>query len=73
MPKRTEKKPAAAKYEWRKTEKAFYLPKEKGPARIDVPEMKFFVVDGAGSPASPNQPELTWALSSPSSTTQKIT
>ena len=41
MPKQTEKKPAAAKYEWRKTEKAFYLPKEKGPVRIDVPEMKF--------------------------------
>jgi hypothetical protein len=51
MPKKTEKSPAAAKYEWRKTEKAFYLPKEKGPTRIDVPEMKFFVVDGAGSPA----------------------
>ena len=51
MPKKTEKKPSAAKYEWRKTEKAFYLPKEKGPVRIDVPEMKFFVVEGAGSPA----------------------
>ena len=52
MPKKTEKKPAAAKYEWRKTEKAFYLPKEKGPVRIDVPEMKFFAVEGAGSPDS---------------------
>ncbi len=52
MPKKTEKNPAASKYEWRKTEKAFYLPKEKGPARIDVPEMKFFAVDGAGSPDS---------------------
>ena len=52
MLKKTEKKPAAAvKYEWRKTEKAYYLPKEKGPVQIDVPEMKFFVVDGAGSPA----------------------
>ena len=51
MPKKTEQKPASAKYEWRKTEKSFYLPKEKGPVRIDVPEMKFFVVDGAGSPA----------------------
>ena len=51
MPKQTEKKPAAAKYEGRKTEKAFYLPKEKGPVRIDVPEMKFFVVEGAGLPA----------------------
>ena len=37
MPKQTEQKPAAAKYEWHKTEKAFYLPKEKGPHRIDVP------------------------------------
>ncbi len=52
MPKQTEQKPAAAKYEWRKTEKAFYLPKEKGPHRIDVPEMKFFAVEGAGSPDS---------------------
>ena len=52
MPKKTEKKPAAAKYEWRKTEKAFYLPKEKGPVQIDVPEMKFFAVEGAGSPDS---------------------
>ena len=52
MPKQTEKKSAApAKYEWRKTEKAFYLPKEKGPGLIDVPEMKFFAVEGAGSPA----------------------
>ncbi len=52
MPKQTEQKPAAAaKYEWRMTEKAFYLPKEKGPHRIDVPEMKFFAVEGAGSPA----------------------
>ena len=52
MPKQTEQKSAAAKYEWRKTEKAFYLPKEKGPHRIDVPEMKFFAVEGAGSPDS---------------------
>ena len=52
MPKKTEKKPAAAKYEWRKTEKAFYLPKEKGPVQINVPEMKFFAVEGAGSPDS---------------------
>ena len=52
MPKKTEKKPAVAKYEWRKTEKAFYLPKEKGPVQIDVPEMKFFAVEGAGSPDS---------------------
>jgi len=51
MPKiTTPKKPAAAKYEWRKTEKDFYLAKAK-PAAIDVPPMNYFVVDGAGSPA----------------------
>ena len=51
MPKaKTPKKPAAAKYEWRKTEKDFYLAKPV-PAVIDVPPMNYFVVDGAGSPA----------------------
>ena len=51
MPKKTEKKPAvASKYEWRKTEKDFYLAKTV-PAAIDVPPMNYFVVDGAGSPA----------------------
>jgi len=44
------KKPAAAKYEWRRTEKDFYLAKTS-PAAIDVPPMNYFVVDGAGSPA----------------------
>ena len=44
------KKPAAAKYEWRKTEKDFYLA-QAVPAAIDVPAMNYFVVDGAGSPA----------------------
>ena len=51
MPKKTERKPAAAKYEWRKTEKEFYLAKTV-PAAIDVPPMNYFVVDGAGSPDS---------------------
>ena len=51
MPKNESlKKPAAAKYEWRKTEKGFYLAKAK-PALIDVPAMNYFVVDGSGSPA----------------------
>ncbi len=51
MPKpKSPKKPAAAKYEWRKTEKDFYLAKA-APAAIDVPPMNYFVVDGAGSPA----------------------
>ena len=51
MPKTSSpKKPAAAKYEWRKTEKDFYLAKT-APAVVDVPPMNYFVVDGAGSPA----------------------
>lgn len=51
MPKaQSPKKPAAAKYEWRRTEKDFYLAKA-APAAIDVPPMNYFVVDGAGSPA----------------------
>ena len=51
MPKtKSTKKPAAAKYEWRKTEKDFYLA-NAAPAVIDVPPMNYFVVDGAGSPA----------------------
>ena len=52
MPKqKSPKKPVTAKYEWRKTEKDFYLAKAK-PVVIDVPPMNFFVVDGAGSPDS---------------------
>lgn len=51
MPKaKSPKKPAAAKYEWRRTEKDFYLAKA-APAVLDVPPMNYFVVDGAGSPA----------------------
>lgn len=51
MPKKESvKKPAAAKYEWRKTEKDFYLAKAV-PAAIERPPMNYFVVDGAGSPA----------------------
>ena len=49
MPKSA--KPAAVpKYEWRKTEKEFYLAKSV-PGLLDVPPMQYFVVDGAGSPA----------------------
>ena len=51
MPKKDSvKKVAAAKYEWRKTEKDFYLAKAV-PAAIELPPMNYFVVDGAGSPA----------------------
>ena len=49
MPKSPEN-PAAPKYEWRKTEKEFYLAKAV-PQLVEVPPMNYFVVDGAGSPA----------------------
>jgi len=38
------------KYEWRKQEKAIYLPKNK-PEIIDIPEFKFITIGGEGSPA----------------------
>jgi hypothetical protein len=37
------------KYEWRKNDKKFYLPKEK-PEMIRVPSMKFLMLDGRGDP-----------------------
>ena len=37
------------KFEWRKQLKELYLPKEK-PSLIDVPEMKFFTIEGRGNP-----------------------
>jgi len=49
MPK-PPKTPAAPKYEWRKTEKDFYLAKAV-PQLVEVPPMNYFVADGAGSPA----------------------
>ena len=52
MPKTRPAKPSAPeKYEWRKTEKQFYLAKSS-PELIDVPPMLYFAVDGAGSPDS---------------------
>ena len=38
------------KYEWRKKEKAIYLPKNQ-PEIIAVPEFKFITIEGEGSPA----------------------
>ena len=38
------------KHEWRKKEKAIYLPKNR-PEIIDVPEFKFITIEGEGSPA----------------------
>ncbi|MEP2669452.1 MAG: GyrI-like domain-containing protein [Cyclobacteriaceae bacterium] len=37
------------KYEWRKQEKAIYLPKSK-PEIIDIPTYQFLTVSGAGNP-----------------------
>ncbi|MCF7912082.1 MAG: GyrI-like domain-containing protein [Candidatus Cloacimonetes bacterium] len=37
------------KVEWRKIEKTLYLPKTK-PAIIDIPELKYFMIDGNGNP-----------------------
>ena len=52
MPKTRPAKPSAPeKYEWRKTEKQFYLAKSS-PELIDVLPMLYFAVDGAGSPDS---------------------
>ena len=37
------------KYEWRKTEKQRYIPKQK-PELIQVPKMKFITISGSGNP-----------------------
>jgi hypothetical protein len=39
------------KHEWKKHEKALYLPRAK-PEVVDVPALNFFCIDGQGSPAS---------------------
>jgi len=37
------------KYEWRKNDKQFYLPKDK-PETVVVPKFKFFSIEGKGNP-----------------------
>ena len=37
------------KYEWRKSDKELYLPKQK-PTIIDVPAIKFLTINGKGNP-----------------------
>ena len=37
------------KYEWKKNEKALYIPTAK-PQLVDVPRMKFFTLSGTGNP-----------------------
>lgn len=36
------------KHEWRKKEKEIYLPKNK-PVLIDIPEFKYFTIEGEGN------------------------
>lgn len=49
--RRPEKSDKMSKFEWRKQLKELYLPSKK-PMKIDVPEMKFFTLDGRGNPNS---------------------
>lgn len=37
------------KYEWRKKEKEYYIPKEK-PQLVEIPEFKYFTLKGKGNP-----------------------
>lgn len=49
------------KYEWRKKEKEFYLPKTK-PIHIQIPEFKFFTIKGKGNPNGENFPKYVEVL-----------
>lgn len=40
------------KYDWKKAEKQFYLPKPK-PEIIQLPRFKFFTIEGEGNPNNP--------------------
>ena len=39
------------KYEWRKKEKEYYIPKEK-PQLVEIPKFKYFTLEGQGNPNS---------------------
>ena len=49
------------KHEWRKKEKEFYLPKNN-PLKIQIPEFKFFTIEGKGNPNSDTFPEYIGVL-----------
>lgn len=49
------------KHEWRKHEKAIYLPKNK-PVFINLPEFKYFSITGQGNPNSDSFPEYIAVL-----------
>ncbi|MEP2777198.1 MAG: GyrI-like domain-containing protein [Luteolibacter sp.] len=53
--------PPRAKHEWRKQEKALYLPKVK-PEVIDVPTFRFITLSGEGNPNCPAFAECISAL-----------
>lgn len=42
------------KYEWKKIDKQLYLPDET-PVIVEVPKMKYFVIDGKGNPNTSSQ------------------
>ncbi len=49
------------KYEWRKSDREFYLPGTE-PVVIDVPELPFFMLSGTGDPNKPAFSEKVGAL-----------
>ena len=49
------------KYEWRKKEKNFYLPKNK-PEHIHIPPFKFFTIKGEGNPNGEHFPKYIEVL-----------
>jgi len=49
------------KHEWRKKEKGIYLPKNK-PETIQIPEYKFFTIEGTGNPNDDFFPEYIGVL-----------
>jgi hypothetical protein len=55
------KKELMEKYEWRKKEKEFYLPKEK-PVLVNVPKFKFILLKGQGNPNNEDFSEVVSTL-----------
>lgn len=49
------------KYEWKKSDKELYLPKIK-PEIIEVPKIKYFILNGKGNPNEPEFAEVIEAL-----------
>jgi hypothetical protein len=49
------------KHEWRKKEKGIYLPKNK-PEVLEIPEYKYFTIEGEGNPNGESFPEYIGVL-----------